>query len=90
VADMAEHLSLWYYTGHPVVSNRQKHGFGLRGSVKAIYEKENFYFIVEPFVRYWSIEESERKTITHNGYTATWWEPDNNTVEWGFKLGLRY
>ena len=78
------------YAGYPVVENKQEKGFGFRGGVKAVYQHDRLDFVVEPFVRLWSIGNSKTKTITYNGETTSWIEPKNKTTEFGCKFGLRF
>ena len=69
------------------IENDQKEGYGLRASVRFQKEGEKFDFVIEPFVRYWDIKESETANITVNG--AIWgfgWEPENDTTEAGVKF----
>ena len=76
----------------PSVSNRQTDGFGLRGSVRLVYSTPRIDFYVEPFIRFWNIEDSKLKTeITHDGkYVFTGYEPHNTTKEIGSKIGLQF
>jgi len=80
----------YLFSGHPDVENKQNAGTGLRGSLKAMYQHPRLDIVIEPFIRYWAIEQSESKTISHNLVTRTWYEPKNNTTEYGLKFGLRY
>ena len=73
------------------VRNRQRRGFGLRGSLKLVREAASVNFILEPFIRYWHIKNSDRVTaISNGGFATTGLEPDNNTVEAGLKLGVQF
>jgi hypothetical protein len=69
------------------MENNQNRGYGLRSSVRFERKGETVDFIIEPFVRYWDIEESDTENITYAG--ALWgygWEPENNSTEIGLKL----
>ncbi len=79
-----------HYAGYPDVENKQDAGTGLRGSIRAVYHQPRIDIAIEPFIRYWAIEKSKTKTVSHNGVTEVWWEPKNNTTEFGLKFGLRY
>jgi len=77
--------------GLNTVENDQKDGFGLRGSIKMIKETEKVDFYFEPFIRYWHIDDSEVSTITYSGVAVGFGlEPENNSTEYGFKLGLQF
>ena len=74
--------------GYPDVSYRQSHGgFGLRGSVKIIKKGPIFDFYVEPYFRFWNIDNS--KTIIWSDGSAVG-EPANNTTEIGSKFGVQF
>ncbi|MBU4313119.1 MAG: autotransporter outer membrane beta-barrel domain-containing protein [Candidatus Omnitrophica bacterium] len=69
------------------LENDQNDGFGLRASLRFQKKGEKADFLIEPFVRYWDIEESETANITYNG--VLWgfgWEPENNSTEIGIRL----
>jgi len=71
-----------YGGGLPELKHDQNDGYGLRGSFRIKKDNEVFDVIVEPFVQYWHIKDSEIVSGTL--------EPDNNTVEYGFRIGLAY
>lgn len=69
------------------LENDQNEGFGFRSSLKLQKRCENLDLIIEPFIRYWNVKESETDDITFNG--ALWgfgWEPKNTSTEVGIKL----
>ena len=67
--------------------NKQKKGYGVRGSVK--FQKLDF--VIEPFIRYWNIKESEDADITYDGtYVGYGWEPKNTSTEIGCKLAVKF
>jgi len=73
------------------LENDQNKGFGLRSSAKLIRKSENLDFVIEPFLRYWSIKKSEEKDVTFSGVIVGYgYEPKNHTVEAGIKLGLNF
>ncbi|MFH1798511.1 MAG: hypothetical protein ABH844_04115 [Candidatus Omnitrophota bacterium] len=77
--------------GLNVVNNDQNDGWGVRGSIKVIKEWENAGIVVEPFVRYWSIGESEGASITYSGsYVGSAYEPENNSLEIGGKIAVLF
>ena len=81
------------YAGYeyPNISNRQKDGFGIRGSLKLVYSTPRIDFYVEPFIRFWNIQDSVVKNdINHSGQKSSWLEPRNTTKEIGSKIGLNF
>jgi hypothetical protein len=62
--------------------NRQKNGYGLRGSVKLQKNGKELDFILEPFIKYWNIKESKHNS---QGY-----EPKNNSTEIGCRLSVKF
>jgi hypothetical protein len=66
----------------------QNNGYGLKGSVK--FQKGNFS--VEPFVRYWSIADSEKSLLTFQGQSTHRWyfEPRNSSTEIGLKIAWKF
>ena len=77
------------------LQNVQKSGYGLRGSIKLIKKSKYYNFILEPFVRYWSIHTSNVKSskpFSYDGqeYVIFGEEPANNSLEIGGKLGVEF
>jgi hypothetical protein len=68
--------------GFGIVHNKQNSGYGLRGSLGFEYTAKEMAVIIEPFIRYWNISQSEN----NNG----WIEPKNNTTEIGLDLTFRF
>jgi hypothetical protein len=73
--------------GYYDISNRQKKGYGLRGSIIIQERFRNIDFRAEPFIRYWNIKNSE---ITVDPLGRSWIEPKNNSTEIGIMLGVRF
>jgi hypothetical protein len=69
----------------------QQGGYGLRGSlwIKA-YLARYFALSIEPFVRYWDIDQSDPVPDTFFGIATgdAWIEPANQTTEYGLLLNL--
>ena len=72
------------------VSNRQEQGFGARGSV--YFQKHlnrNFSLSIEPFIRYWDIDDSDEAPITFAGILiGSGQEPANKTIESGLRVSV--
>lgn len=77
--------------GYEDVTNTQKKGYGLRGSVKVRKEGEQFDLVIEPFVRYWKIAKSNDVNVIRSGVLWGYgYEPKNNTTELGVKVALEF
>jgi hypothetical protein len=71
--------------------NAQSEGYGARGSIKIMKKSERLDFIIEPFIRYWNIGQSDNQDITYYGRIIGYgYEPDNNSTEIGCKLALKF
>jgi hypothetical protein len=71
--------------------NDQNSGYGLRASLIVKRQTDWGYFAIEPFIRYWNIDNSAEQIITQSGTpVAIGWEPTNNTTEIGLKLGIGF
>jgi hypothetical protein len=68
--------------GYGTVHNKQNSGYGVRGAVGFEYTTKEVAVIIQPFIRYWDIDESE----VDNGFV----EPKNNTTEIGLDLVFRF
>jgi hypothetical protein len=62
--------------------NKQRDGYGMRGAIKFVKQNKPVDFVVEPYIRYWHIEDSDP---TDEGY-----EPKNKTTEYGIKMGVEF
>ena len=63
----------------PDIHNRQNSGYGYRASVRFEHKSKKAVFAIEPFYRYWDIDDSEVEY-------GVWVEPDNSTKEIGVQL----
>jgi len=83
-----------FYAGYGDITNSQHKGYGLRGSFRIQKKGQIVGLIIEPFIRYWSIEDSELVPITDYGVPdpegECWVEPKNNSTELGCKLALLF
>jgi hypothetical protein len=65
-------------------------GYGVRISAYARHSFERFFVRLEPFFRYWDIQESDTDTAAVPGGTATWVEPENDTTIFGASLSVGF
>jgi hypothetical protein len=69
----------------------QQGGYGLRGAVWIKAQLAgHFALSVEPFIRYWDIDESDPEPLTYFGGSTGLFviEPANRTTEYGLRLNL--
>jgi len=78
--------------GLDTLENDQNDGYGLRGSVKLVKASEKYDFFVEPFIRYWNIDRSDVKAVTFSGTPigVIGFEPDNESTEFGARVGVHF
>ncbi len=73
------------------IENRQKEGYGLRGSITFAKKYSRMAFEFGPFVRYWDIKESEADKLFFNGrFIGFAFEPKNTSTEVGIKVGVKF
>jgi hypothetical protein len=73
------------------LTNNQENGYGLRGSLKIRKGFETVDFIIEPFIKYWNIKESEKSNIAYNNVVIGYgYEPRNDSTEYGIKLAMQF
>ncbi len=73
------------------LENDQNNGYGVRGSVQLGYQASAWNLLVEPFIRYWNVDESNIAVITCGGTPcAAGYEPNNESTEYGVKVGTRF
>jgi hypothetical protein len=82
VGNQRSHLSDFDPT-YPDIDNRQNDGYGYRASVRFRHKSKDAIFVVEPFFRYWDIDDSDMKYIGDDTYLI---EPANETTEIGVQL----
>jgi hypothetical protein len=69
----------------------QDEGYGIRGSVKFQKKGEKLDFVIEPFIRYWNIKQSDSDLLTINGTPYAYYvEPKNNSTEFGIKFAAKF
>lgn len=77
--------------GYNDPENRQKHGYGIRGSIEFQKKAEDRDFALEPFIRYWSIKESQRADWKYYGViVGEVFEPKNHSTEYGINLLVKF
>ena len=77
--------------GLSAMDNDQKSGWGARGSVEIKKKGDKVDFLIEPFVRYWSIKKSEETNLTYYGFViGKGWEPKNNSTEFGVRIAVQF
>jgi hypothetical protein len=71
--------------------NKQKKGYGLRGSIKLKKQGDKIGFVMEPFIRYWNIDDSEITALSYDDTLIGYgYEPKNNSTEIGCKVGMTF
>ncbi len=77
------------------VSNKQNKGFGVRVSGKLETDLGGIGLFVEPFWRYWKIQNSQKELFYVDYGDGTYgmghmWEPFNITREYGIRAGITF
>ncbi len=76
---------------YETLTNAQTQGFGLRTHLNLSFESTTVDFFVQPFFRYWNINNSRVQPVVYQGVTAGYGlEPQNNSTEYGVQLGLKF
>lgn len=70
----------------PVLNFEQEDGYGLRTSAR--FYTQNF--VIEPFIKYWNIDDSEIVEFESGGEIFGFYEPENTTLEYGVKLAYKF
>ncbi|MBR2082847.1 MAG: hypothetical protein IJ876_07605 [Elusimicrobiaceae bacterium] len=75
-------------------SNRQSQGYGIRASAKASVDLGKIGVFMEPFWRYWHIQNSSVETFYYDRDPSNpgldLWEPFNTTHEYGIRAGIMF
>lgn len=74
------------------VHNNQNKGIGLRGALKLMRKTQAYDFTFGPFIRYWSIDDSEHSQLLDLGDddVLIGLEPRNRTTEFGGTASLQF
>ena len=67
-------------------------GFGIRFSIQFRHHvSERFSWYIEPFFRYWDVEQSDYAILTYYGTPFDYvYEPENNTLCYGITVGFGF
>ena len=77
------------HLGLGTISNDQNSGYGVRGSVKLQKKNGRFDILIEPFVRWWNVKDSNLSNITYTGVIVGYaYEPRNESLETGGKISI--
>ncbi len=82
-----EHVTDLSSSDGPRLPKTQNNGLGWRASAGWLGQSERFEWVVEPFVRYWDIDDSEVVRVTDGRQVFEFIEPANRT--WEFGVGAR-
>ena len=73
------------------LTNVQNKGLGVRLSAKVNKDFGGIGAFVEPFWRFWDIEESDANLLYYNGIPDEYMcEPHNTTNEYGLRVGISF
>lgn len=76
--------------GFSDMTNKQTSGMGYRASLRFV-KAGRHSLIIEPFYKYWKIDQSETADITYLGMPWGYgWEPKNNSTEFGLRIQGRF
>jgi hypothetical protein len=71
--------------------NEQLRGYGVRGSISITKKGEKMSFIIEPYIRYWNIKESNYSILAYDNMPEEYvLEPNNESTEIGCKLAITF
>ncbi len=76
--------------GYDMLTNEQQNGMGARFSIRVKKTGERLDLYLEPYVRYWHIQNSTIDTSCGTGGCNSGYEPDNKTWEIGANAGLQF
>jgi len=77
--------------GYSDVTNKQKEGYGVRGTFFVKKPGQKYDYVIESYIKYWNIDKSEVAGLVYNNAViGTAWEPQNNSREIGVKLGVKF
>jgi hypothetical protein len=66
-------------------------GYGVRGSISIAKQGKKIGFIIEPYIRYWNIKESNYSILAYDKIPQYYgMEPNNESTEIGCKLAVTF
>lgn len=78
------------HLGYLTIDNRQKEGYGVRGSVRFQKKGKEVDWAIEPFIRYWWIDDSDSEYFYYESFYEEFWEPENNSTEYGVRFVVKF
>jgi len=72
------------------ITSDQYDGYGMRGSIKILYDYSYAKISFEPFINYWSIDESALDIFFIDDNIYFGYEPDNRSTEIGMRVIFEY
>jgi hypothetical protein len=73
------------------VENNQNGGYGVRGSIIIKKQTDRVFYAIEPFIRYWNIDNSDIQNVTYYGIVIDrGLEPKNESTEIGVKFMIGF
>jgi len=77
--------------GFSDLTNDQNDGYGLRSYIRLRKESSKWDLSIEPFIKYWNIDKSEKTNLTYAGVIWGYgWEPENSSTEAGAKVEIKF
>ncbi|MDD5449713.1 MAG: hypothetical protein PHO42_03845 [Candidatus Omnitrophica bacterium] len=77
--------------GYNDLENTQRNGYGVRASARFVKKGLKTDLIIEPFIRYWNIGDSDKTAITYSGVIVdVGYEPHNKTTEYGVNIKIGF
>ena len=73
-----------------LIGDQDNGGYGARASVKFIRKGERMNLVLEPFFRYWHIDESNSQNAHSLGSYGSYIEPENKTWQYGVNLAAQF
>lgn len=73
-----------------LAKNDQEKGYGARGSIRVVRQSERFDVLFEPYVRWWEVDDSEITVACGPGACLVGYEPKNDSLEAGAKIGFSF
>lgn len=68
------------------VENKQREGYGFR--LSSFYRQGPW--AIGPYYDYWKISKSDKELVIYSNAIVSYWEPRNNTNEYGIKASYRF